>query len=110
MCSHYKYNWLKYLAVAYAPLTVFFFVVIIFRFNALSASTNAIIFFSQIASSPAVMNLISTYAYFSNTYRVDRDINLMSVADVVATMFGIWNLDFFRIFYKPYTAFIQIYQ
>ena len=26
----------------------------------------------------------------------------MSVADVVATMFGIWNLDFFRIFYKPY--------
>ena len=37
-CSHYKYNWLKYLMMAYAPLTVFFFVVIIFRVNALSAS------------------------------------------------------------------------
>ena len=101
-CSHYKYNWLRYLAVAYAPLTVFFFVVFIFRFNALSASMNAIIFFSQLASSPAVVNMISTFAYFSNADPVDHDINLMSVADVVAIPFSIWNLDFFRMFYKPY--------
>ena len=66
------------------------------------ASMNAIIFFSQMVSSPAVMNMISTYAYFSNTYPVDHDINLMSVADVVATVFGIWNLDFFRLVYKPF--------
>ena len=101
-CSHYKYNWLKYLAAAYVPLTVFFFVVIIFRLNALSASMNAIIFFAQLASSPAVMNAISTYAYFSNAHPVDHDINLMSVADVVIIPFSIWNLDFFRMFYKPY--------
>ena len=81
--------------MAYAPLTVFFFVVIIFRLHALSASMNAIIFFSQLASSPAVMNMISTYAYFSNAYPVDHDINLMSVADIVAIPFSIWNLDFF---------------
>ena len=101
-CSHYKYNWLKYLAMAYAPLTVFFFVVIIFRFNALSASMNAIIFFSQLASSPAVMNAISIFAYFSNADPVDHDINLMSVANVVTIPFSIWNLDFFRMFYEPY--------
>jgi hypothetical protein len=101
-CSHLKYNWLKYLVVAYAPLTAFFFVVITFRLNALSASMNSIVFISQIASSPAVMNLISTYAYFSNANPVDRDINLMSVADIVATVFGIWNLDFFRLLYKPF--------
>ena len=55
----------------------------IFRFNALSASMNAIIFFSQLASSPALMNALSTFAYFSNAYPVDHDINLMSVANVV---------------------------
>ena len=88
--------------MAYAPLTAFFFVAVTFRFNALSASMNAIIFFSQMVSFPAVMNLISTYAYFTNVHQVDHDINLMSVADVVATVFGIWNLDFFRMFYKPY--------
>ena len=109
-CSHYKYNWLKYLAVAYAPLTVFFFVVITFRVNALSASTNAVIFFFQISSSPAVMNIISIYIQLSNAYPIDVKFNikanLMSLAeDVVATVitvFGIWNLDFFRLIYKPF--------
>ena len=51
-CSHYKHNWVRYLVMAYGPLTIFFFMVIIFRLNALSASMNAIIFFSQIFSSP----------------------------------------------------------
>ena len=101
--SHYKYNWLKYLAAAYVPLTVFFFAVITFRFNALSASMNAIIFFSQLASSPAVVNMISTFAYFS---KVDHNINLMSVANVVTIPFSIWNLDFFVCSTSP-TAFIQ---
>ena len=103
-CSHYKYNWLKYLAMAYAPLTAFFFAVVFFRLNALSASMNAIIFFFQIISSPAIMSMISTYAYFSkaNTLAPVRDVNLMIVADIVATVFGIWNLDFFRLLYKPF--------
>ena len=101
-CSHYKYNWLKYLVMAYAPLTVFYFIVIIFRLNALSASMNSIVFFSQIISSPAVMNMISMYAYFSEAYPIDHDINVMSVADVGAIPFGIWNLDFFWLVYKPF--------
>ena len=46
--------------------------------------------------------MISTYAYFSNADPIDLNINLMSVADVVATVFGIWNLDFFRLVYKPF--------
>jgi hypothetical protein len=54
--------------MAYAPLTAFFFIIIIFRVNALSASMNAIIFFSQLASSPAVMNMLTTHAYFSNKH------------------------------------------
>ena len=53
-CSHYKYNWLKYLVMAYLPLTIFFLVVVFFRFSALLASMNAFIFISQIVSSPSV--------------------------------------------------------
>ena len=55
-CSHYKYNWLRYVVIAYAPLTVFFFLVIIFRLNALSASMNTFIFFCQMISCPEVAN------------------------------------------------------
>ena len=101
-CSHYKYNWLKYLAVAYAPLTVFSFVVIIFRVNALSASMNAFIFFCQILSCPAVMSLISTFVYFSDEHPVERDINILRIIQFMTTLNGIWNLDFFRMIYKPF--------
>ena len=57
------------------------------------------LFLLQQYVTPAVhnsyMNMISTYAYFSGAYPIDRDINVMSVADVIAIPFGAWNLDFF---------------
>ena len=101
-CSHYKYNWLKYLMMAYAPLTVFFFVIIIFRVSALSASMNAFIFFCQIISCPAITSLFSTFVYFSDKHPVDRDINIISMAEFLTAVFGIWNLDFLRMVYKPF--------
>ena len=101
-CSHYKYNWLKYLAMAYGPLTVFFFVVIMFRVNALSASMNAFIFFCQIAFCPAAMSIMSTFVYFSDEHPVERDINTIRIAQFMTTVYGIWNLDFFRMIYKPF--------
>ena len=101
-CSHYKYNWLKYLMIAYVPLTVFFFVVIIFRFNALSASMNAFIFFCQISSCPAIMSLLSTFVYVSDKHPADHDVNIISMAEFLSTVYGIWNLDFLRMVYKPF--------
>ena len=100
--NNYKYNWLKYLVMAYFPLTIFFVVVIIFKINALSASMNAFIFFCQITSCPAVMSLLSTFVYFSDKHPVDRDINIISLVEAMATVFGMWNLDFFRMVYKPF--------
>ena len=61
---------------------------------------SGIIFFSQMVFSPAVMNMISTYTYFSNAYPVDYDISLLIVADVVATAFGNSNINFFWLVYK----------
>ena len=101
-CSNYEHNWLKYLVMAYLPLTIFFVVVIIFRLNALSASMNAFVFFCQIISCPSVMSMISTFVYFSDKHPVDRDINIISVAEFTATVYGMWNLDFFRMVYKPF--------
>ena len=102
-CSHYKYNWLEYVVMAYLPLTIFFLVMIV-RFSALSASMNAFIFISQILSSPSVMTLMSTFAYFRESHSADHivNINVIIVLKILASAFGIWNLDFFCILYKPY--------
>ena len=88
--------------MAYVPLTIFFLVVVIFRLNALSASMNAIIFFSQILSCPGIMSMLSTFFNYSDKKPVDRDINIVGVADIIVTIFGMWNLDFFRLVYKPF--------
>ena len=88
--------------MAYLPLTIFFLVVVFFQFNALSASMNAFIFISQIISSPSVMMLMNTFAYFTEKHPADRGINVMNSVEILATAFGIWNLDFFRMLYKPY--------
>ena len=98
-CLHYKYNWLKYLVMAYLSLTIFFLVVILFGFSALSASMNAFIFISQIVSSPPVMTLMRTFANFGKA--ADHN-NVIITLKILATAFGILNLDFFRMLYKPY--------
>ena len=60
-CSDYKHNWIKYIAIAYVPLTFFFLAVIIFRFNAMSPSVTSFILVCQILSCPATSSLISVW-------------------------------------------------
>ena len=63
-CSNYKHQWIKYIAIAYIPLTIFFLAVILFRFNAISPSMNLFILVSQIVSCPSVSSLSSVYVCF----------------------------------------------
>ena len=98
-CSRYRNNWLKYVVMAYLSSTIFFLVVIFFRFSALSASMNAFIFISQIVSSPSVITLMSTFANFGKAAGHN---NVIITLKILTTAFGIWNLDFFRMLYKPY--------
>ena len=96
-CSDYDYNWAKYLAVAFLPLTVFCVIVIVFRVSATSGSMNAFILVSQMASTPAILrprNLI-THCYESQRFACYFAYTLPSV-------YGIWNLDFFCVVYEPF--------
>ena len=81
-----NHNRLKYIAVAFVPLTFFLMVVFYFRIRATSAQLNAFILFSQIVSAPpmvvAVLNSMKSWPKV--------------VAQIGATVYGIWNLDFFR--------------
>ena len=95
-CTDHESNWIKYLAVAYLPLTVFFFAVIVFRFNAMSASMNSFILVCQVLSCPAVMSIMSVYIRYNGK---DPE---MIILEVLTAIFGVWNLDFFRIMYEPF--------
>ena len=87
-CDNTKYNWLKYMTVAFAPLTFFLFVVFCFRISATSAQLNAFVLLSQILSAPQGVRVIFLENILHGWTK--------TVARIVITLYGIWNLDFFR--------------
>ena len=90
-CIDYKYNWLKYIAVAFLPLTVFYIIVILLRITITSGSMNGYVLASQIVVCPSQIRI----------YIVAR--NSQSFLFKMATIsYGIWNLDFFRDVYHPF--------
>ena len=101
-CSNYKNNWLKYILIAYLPLTVFFLIVIAFRFNAMSASMNLFVLLCQMVSCPAALGLFSIAVKFTRNNPADPDLNILLVLYFLSSIYGIWNLDFFRMLYKPF--------
>ena len=103
-CSNYGYNWIKYVLIAFLPLTILYLTVIMFKFNAvLSPAMTGFVFFCQIISSPALMSIVSNYTY---SWDADSDegssLNLKLIQQIISTVYGIWNLDFFRMVYEPF--------
>ena len=92
-CSDYKYNWLKYIAVAYIPLTLFYFTVIIFRISATSGSMIGYVTVSQMVATYSLVKLYLTQA------NVQGEKVFISI---IAILYSIWNLDFFRSLYPPF--------
>ena len=92
-CTGMTYNWIKYVAAAYIPLTFFFFFVVMFRFSGTSPLVRGFISICQGLVSP-----ISMRAYLS--VAVKKSYILTSVR-VIGSIYGIWNLDFFRTVIPP---------
>ena len=88
----YKYNWLKYITVAFLPLTLFYFIVILFRINATSGSMNVYILVSQCVAAPVHLRMFSVHTSSSGNI----------LFDLVVSSYSIWNLDFFRSVYRPF--------
>ena len=89
-CLAYKYNWLKYIAVAYLPLTVFYILIMFFRLSATSGTLNAYIILCQFLTSKTVLVVIMSY-HKNNVYLY-----------VASLIHSVWNLDFFRAMYSPF--------
>jgi len=84
-------------SIAFGPLTVFYIIVIACRISATSAKLNAFILLTQIVSFPAHMRIILAMITNNPTTPLEQ-----VVAHTVFSLYGIWNLDFFRTFYEPF--------
>ena len=96
-CSEYGYqNWLEYTAIAFGPLTLFSVAIIAFHISATSTYLHGYILFCQLLSLPSLLRLLV------NGHGNNTDQNIKWFTNVYSSIIGIWNLDFFRLMYKPF--------
>ena len=86
-----KYNWAKFIAMAFIPLTGFYILLVLLKINANSPKLHGLVFFAQLISSPANSRMIIS--------RWKLGSNLTFTSKIISTLYGIWNLDFFRTLY-----------
>ena len=85
-------NIVKYLLVAYLPLTLFFVFVILFRISVTSPKMNTVVFTCQLFSTPTHMRYLMQFS---------RNLSGLAAVKTLATVYGVWNLDFFRTLIPP---------
>ena len=96
-CPAHTSNWIKYITITFLPLTVFFITVVGFRISTTSAPMNAFILVAQLVSTPVEMRII-TGAQGKHPFNP----LLKGLSDTILSLYGIWNLDFFRTVYSPF--------
>ena len=99
-CVKCKASWqniAKYIAVAYGPLTLFLILIVVFRVSINSAPLNGFIFVAQISSTAFQMRLAEGMIEFDHLSKFQH-IGIIACG----TVYGIWNLDFFRAVYSPF--------
>ena len=87
-------NIIMYITVAYIPLTAFLVIVVVFHISVTSPQMNAAIFLCQVYALP------SSLRFLTQTMR-KIPIFLNNYKRFLATVYGIWNLDFFRMLISP---------
>ena len=97
--SNYRYKWIKYIGIAFGPLTIFFLFISVLHISPTSPYLHGFIFYSHIISLPMNSRLITlTYEY----HHSHQDPSAFTFLKLLLSVFGFWSLDFFRLFYNPF--------
>ena len=89
--SEFHHNLIRYLCVAFLPLTVFYAIIITFKISITSDSMIGYILISQLYTSPMMVR-----------YSVGLHGNKRMSMYLLLSYLMIWNLDFFRTLYPPF--------
>ena len=95
-------NWMIYVCVAFLPLTGFFIFVLVFRISATSPKWDGYILLAQYMASPSNVRVF--------LLALEAKPILLYLAKFVMTLYGVWNLDFFRTLYPPICLDIDPFQ
>ena len=91
-CSNQDKNFWLYILLAFAPLTVFYFILLHLQINLVTSPIFGFVLYSQMLANPFFVRALLTSSV-DNLY-VGYYIRIMTA------VYGVWNLDFFRGFNK----------
>ena len=89
-CEDDGYNWLRYIVMAFLPLTVFYFIVLLFQISVLHSHLDGFVLFSQAVTFPAISRVL-VLEYYKNPF-------VYTSFKILTFLYGLWNLDCFRMF------------
>ena len=95
-CNSELQSWWLYLAYAFLPLTIFIVIILVFRINVVSPKLYVFVFAAQNISTPINLRVLLTQISLDTTPLYSKVAVLF-----MATVYGIWNLDFFRVNVLP---------
>ena len=98
-CWGHSYGWVLYYFLEIFPITVMYFVVVIFHIRAASSPLSALVFMSQIVVYTIRLN-VQLHMYTENEVTGFPYVALK----VLLVLCGIWSLDFFRSIIPPFCA------
>ena len=96
-CTEYKFNWIRYLAVAFGPVTVFTILVSLLHITPTSSYLHGFIIFAHVMSSPPLLRSISNFIDEN-----EKQNPFVIFNKIYFSLLGIWNMDFFRLVYEPF--------
>ena len=88
-CPNGWSNLWKFVMVAFLPLTVFYFIILLFRVNATSSQLHGFIYCCQGIALPPFVRFVLLYA----RHKSGRSEMMLRI---LGSLYGIWNLDFLR--------------
>ena len=80
----------KFLAIAFLPLTLMLTIILLFHINILHPPWSVYILVAQVVTAPLIMQGFYSYSEFTPSGPAEQ------VVSVYFSIFGMWNLDFFR--------------
>ena len=93
-CFGHYHGWALYLFFELFFITIFFVIVIFLHISATSESMNAFVFFCQI--------IVANVSYGSPVYEATMGHVSVVLVKILMTVYGFWNLDFFRQVLPPF--------
>ena len=90
--SSVGYNVVKYVSIAFVPLTLLYLFVLTFHISVTSPQLNVFVVFCQTFATPVYVRVLII---------ATKNRKVFPLVQTLATVYGIWNLDFFRTVIPP---------